>query len=255
MAVLSGIRKIINDWNMQRKTIDTLMTQKVEDYELIQEQPLPVRIGKKTIFIGNFTLENETKFFDMWARLVSLLSAQILNWDLSVERKKELLEKNDFNLLADGSLMLEFIYRSRWYWKQLVKILGKLVLKQQAYFIDLTGSRVKNEWTNCSYGYFKRHITKETLIQICYLVYFFNFDGVKKNLRFLSEKLNMSRLTETYTYFWLKNCPGLTGKFVQARAPSVDSVWQDTPSGTSLNGENAKPQTGPETVPPEASDA
>lgn len=241
MSNFSGIRDAVNNWMLQKKSIDTLMTRKVEDYELIQEQPLPVRVGKKTIFVGNFTLENEETFFTQWSKLVGLLTAQILDWDISDARKKELLGKNDFTQLKDGTVMLEFVMRSKWYWKELVKLLGKTLLKQQAYFIDLNDNRTLEKWDNCSYGYFRKNITKETLIQICYLIYFFNFDGVKKNLRFLAEKLNMSRLTETYTYFWLRNCPGLQGKYVSAQAPSPDSVFDGTPSGTNSQEGNPNP--------------
>jgi hypothetical protein len=109
-------------------------------------------------------------------------------------------------------------------------LIGKTVLKQQAYYLDRDLTRKKGKWTNCSYGYFKRNITKETLIQICFLIYFYNFDSVKKNLRLIVEKMNMSSLLETSIPFWLQNTPGLHGKFLLARVPSCDYVFSDPPS-------------------------
>ena len=229
---MNSVRKVMTDFMLQRPSIDRLMTDKLDDFQLLEEPPLPIRIGSRTIYIGTLTLSNETEFFTQWAKLFTLMASQICNWNLSVEKKNELQAKCNFHLLANGSWIMEFIWRDKWINKNLVNLIGKTVLKQQAYYLDRDLMRKKGQWQNCSWGYFKRNITKETLIQICFLIYYFNFDSVKKNLRLIVEKMNMSSLLETSVPFWLQNMPGLSGKFLLARVPSPASIFDDEPNNS-----------------------
>jgi hypothetical protein len=207
--------------------IDKLMKDKVEDYILLEEQPLPIQIGERTIFVGNLTYSNEHLFFNEWARLVSLLGAKIVNMKLADDRRKDLLKKASFDLIAEGSYMYEFLTMDKWLFEKLCKLIDKTILRQQTFYLNDKKMRQKLKWRNCSLSYFKKHITKEKLIQICFLIYFYNFDSVKKNVQVLVEKMNMRSLAETHMYTWLQNLSGAKGKYQSAQAPSIESVWKD----------------------------
>ena len=224
---LHDLRKMVNETLLQKNSIDRLFTDKVEDYILIKEQPMPIRIGKKTIFIGNFNIDTEIKFFEQWAQIISLMMGRICNWKLSEERKKELLAKNSFFMLAEGIIMKEFITRDKWFIKQIFKLIERTVLKQQAYFLNNVHERELINWTNCDIKYFRENVTSEELIQICYMIYLYNFDSVKKNAILFLDKMNMKALSETFIPFWLQNMPGLTGPFLRAQAPNIDWSFKD----------------------------
>jgi hypothetical protein len=207
--------------------VDRLMKDKVEDYILLEEQPLPITVGNRTIFIGNFTFSNEHLFFNEWAEIISAMGSKIINMELAEERRKELLEKSSFNLLAEGSWMYEFLTMDKWLFDRLCKLINKTVLKQQAYYLTGEKVRKKLKWKNCNLRYFKKNITKEKLIQICYLIYFYNFDSVKKNAQIIMERMNMKALGETHMYSCLQNLVGSTGKLAAAQAPSIDYAFRD----------------------------
>ena len=230
MENLSAVRKTVNDFLTKGNTVDRLMTDKVDDYILIEEQPLPIAVGSKILLVGNLTLENETRFFREWAVFLSLLAARICNWELADEKKKELLEKCSFKLLADGSWMIEFLYRDAYLWKEMTRIIGKTMLRQQAYYLTGDKARKLARWSSFSFNYFKRNITKEKLIQIAFLIYLYNFDSVKKNLTLIMEKMNLTALSETYMPFWLQHTAGVGGKFLLAQVDSPASVFDDTQS-------------------------
>ncbi len=222
------MRKQFESFMSGRKDIDKLMKDKVDDLILIEELPFPVRIHKKIIYIGNFTLTNEHKFFQGWAEILGLLTAKIVNMKLSDDRRKELLEKIDFEMLKSEKTMLEFIWKDTFFQKQLLKLIGKTLLKQQAYFLPESGKERKLiKWRNCSIRYFAKWITKEKLLQICKGIHLYNFDAVKKNSKVMAENLKIKPELETYMYGWLQNCPGMNGKFLAALAPNIDSVFKD----------------------------
>jgi len=77
--------------------VDKLMTDKVNDYILLEEQPLPIAVGDKIIYVGNFTYDNEEKFFNMWCALLGALSSRIINMELMEDRRKELLKNAEFS--------------------------------------------------------------------------------------------------------------------------------------------------------------
>ena len=88
--IVKEVRSKVLEMFSGYKTIDTLLKDKVDDYIIIEEQPLPIKVGKKVIYVGNLTLENEQRFFSEWGKIVSLLSARIINMELSDKRRKEL---------------------------------------------------------------------------------------------------------------------------------------------------------------------
>lgn len=227
MKLLSDIRKRYNGFMLDTKSINTIMTKKVEEYVLMNEQPLPIFIGNKVIYVGNFTYDTEQLFFRKWGMLIGALSAKIINMELSDVRRKELLERGNFELLANGKYMLEFLLMDNWLKKQICRLLKKTLLKQSCYIMTKEGIRKFRNWKNCSYRYFKKNITKETLIQMMFLIYMYNFDAQKKSLKLVAEKMQLKELAESYIPFWLQNLAGLEGKFQLAQVPSIDHVFRD----------------------------
>lgn len=234
---------------LNTKSIDRIFTDKVEEYVLIQEQPIPIQIknvtgiedGKdRVLFIGNFNFDNEHKFFHQWAKIIGLLSARIINFDILEKRRTELFKKASFDMLANGKWMLEFLLMDKWLKKQLCKLIGKTLLKQQAYVLNERGIRKEKSWKNCTYRFFRKNITKELLIQICWLIYLYNFDSQKKSLKFVAEKIELQQLEETYIPFWLQNLAGLTGKSVSAQVENIDYYCSDLLSEDSKNSEMGK---------------
>lgn len=217
MKFLNDIKELLKYNN----NVDKLMTEKVNDLTLIEEQPFAVKVGSKTIFIGNFTLENNYKFFYMYGELMGQLGLKYVN----------------FEHLNDGSELQMLCLKNKKWHKGICKIISKTVLKQQAYYLNEFKVREKIKWENCSLRYFMKNITTEKLLQMILGIYLYNFDAEKKNFKILLNKLNMKQPTETYMYSWLQNLPGMIGKFQLAlyqKPDSLDKEYQsmkeDTPT-------------------------
>jgi hypothetical protein len=211
---LVSLRKKINDFLLGTNNIDKLMTEKVNDYILIEEQPLPIKIGDRTIFIGNLTIENNYKYWYEYGKILANIGCKFLNFDL----------------MNDSAEIFRHLHLHKRLYKDLSKLIDKTILKQQAYY--LTDKKVRKElkWKNCNYGYFKKHVTMEKLIQILKLVYLYNFDAEKKNFKILFPKMakedQAQELMQTYCWSWLVNLAGVTGNFQLARLTNVD-YWED----------------------------
>jgi len=231
---LEKIREKWNKLSLSYNCIDKIMTDKVDDYILIEEFPIPINIGDKVIYVGNFTYDNEEKFFKMYSKILGALSARIINMELMDDRRKELLEKSNFHLISNGAYMYEFLTMDRWLKKQIMKLLKKTLIKQQAYILTDEKRRILKEWRNCSYKYFKKHITKEKIIEILFLIYLYNFDSQKKSLKVIMGKMNQKSLEETYIPFWLQNLAGLTGRFQVVPQLNTDSSSRDFQKAASL---------------------
>lgn len=192
--------------------IDKLFTDKLNDYTLIEEVPLSIRIGEKTIYVGNFTLENNFKFFDMYGKLMAHLGLKYVNFDH----------------LGDGSELYSLCLKNKEWYKGMLKIIKKTLLKQQAYLLNKFKKREEFKWTNCSLSYFVKNVSVESLMQIVKLIYEYNFNAEKKNFKILVAKEPTKQLMETYMYSWLQSLPGLTGKFQLAlyqKPVSLDSEY------------------------------
>ena len=94
MNYLKEIKKKFNEFMMGTHSVAKLMTDKVEDFRIIKELPMDITINGRTIYVGNFNLENERKFFHEWASIIGLLCAKISNMEVTTERKKELTENS-----------------------------------------------------------------------------------------------------------------------------------------------------------------
>jgi hypothetical protein len=192
----------------QVQSIDRLMRDKVEDYVLIEELPLPIRIGNKTIFIGTFNLENDYVFFREYAKLMSRVGMRTICIDL----------------LGDSLQMFEYLKLHKKLHTELCKIIGKTILRQQ--FLYYADRKKTYKLNKCSWRYFRKYCDVQKLLQICNLIWLFNYDAEKKNFKLVAQRMGITAPTETYIYTWLKNSAGLTGKYVAAQRINVD-YWQD----------------------------
>lgn len=206
-----------------RSNIDDLLENKVKDYELIEEMPMRVWIGKESILVGNFTLHNSHRFFNEYGRLMAHLGLKYVNFDH----------------LGDGSELYMLCMKNRKWYKGMIRIIKRTILRQQGYLLDTVRRRQEVTWKNCSERYFVRHVSIESLLQIVKLVHLYNFDAEKKNFQILLGSLDTGPLTETYMYSWLRNLPGLTGKFQLAlyqKPESLDSEYQKLQEAIGTNG-------------------
>ena len=192
------------------------MTDKVDDYILVEEQPVPIRVGDKTIYVGNFTMANHWKFWYAYMKMLVIIGVKNIN----------------FELLGNGEEIYKNCLIHKQLQRELTRLIGKYILKQQSYYRDEMGIKKTKKWRNCSRRYFKNHITNEKFIQICMLLYLYNFDSEKKNLSIVlgqvAPEADQKELMETYMYFWLHNLAGLTGKFLLQDLPNVDSWYDDS---------------------------
>jgi len=215
--MLKDTRKKIREMLLGRSRIDRLMTDKVDDYILIQEQPLPLPIGDRILFIGNLTVENNYKFWEVYGQILANMGLKFVN----------------FELIANSDDLYKALMIHKQLYKQLIQLIKKTIIKQQAYFID-KDKRKELKWKNCSWRYFKKHVTMELLLQICFLVYMYNFDAEKKNWQIILGKMQASQLMETYMYAWLQNLDGITGKFLLPHITKPSSWSQDGASKISI---------------------
>lgn len=219
--VLHSIRQMVSNALKNSNNVSRLMTDKVEDYILLEEQPIPIKIGDRIIFIGTFTYENELRFWKDWIKLMSALYA----------------DKVNFDLLNNGLEMYKALKIHKNLFKNICKLLYKTIIKQQQYFYNnKTGEKdILVKWKNCSLRWLMKNITTEKLIQICMLVYIYNFDAEKKNLQILLGATRSTEAGEMYIYSWFQDLAGLTGKFVASQAPSIDSVFSDKQNNNQEN--------------------
>jgi hypothetical protein len=105
-------------------------------------------------------------------------------------------------------------------------LIHKTLVKQQWYYYE-TGEEKVIQWKNVSVRWVMKYMTTEKLLQICKLIYIYNFDAEKKNLQILLGATGSQELAEMYMYSWLQNLTGLTGKFLEAQALDIDYVFAD----------------------------
>lgn len=196
------------------------MRDKVEDYVLLEELPLPIKVGEKTIYVGNFTMKNEYDFFRDYAMLMSTLGMK----HLTIET------------LNDGLSIYRYMMVNKKLFKQLLKLIGKVILKHQKYYHEATERLYP--LPKCSLRYFVKNITKEKLLQIMKLIYLFNWDAEKKNFKLLVESSNIRAATETFMYSWLVNLVGVTGNFSQLQSPRPDWLQEGLVNDTREQSEN-----------------
>ena len=102
-------------------SIDKLMSDKLDDYLIVEDLPLPVKIGAKTIFIGNLTRQTYRNFLRKYAECMSLLGCEKLN----------------IMMLSDHNELKKFLIIDSQLEKRFIKIIKEIVLKEQDYYIRL----------------------------------------------------------------------------------------------------------------------
>ena len=80
--IFTTVKNKINEWLGGRNTIDRLMKDKIDDFYLSEEQPIPIRIGNKTIYVGNMVYQNYKYFLIQFAKIMSNIGVQIINMDI-----------------------------------------------------------------------------------------------------------------------------------------------------------------------------
>lgn len=210
----------IRDLFKSRNSIDKLMQEKVDDFYLIEEAPVPIIIGGKLMFVGSLTMENMYVFIDMCARIFANIGVQLTSFDI----------------LANSDEITKLTMINKKLRKNLMVLIKKSVLSNQDYYMNQIGPEnvEKVKLPKVSWRHFKKNITLPTLVQLLFLVYFFNFNSVKKNFRILAEKMEASNLTESYIYTWLANLDGLSGDFVKPQYQKSDFSASESPNEDTL---------------------
>ncbi len=203
----------IGEWLNGRNTIDRLMTDKVDDFYLTDEQPMPIMVGGKTIYVGNMTYNNYKYFLVQFAKIMANIGTNIINMDI----------------LANGMDLSKALLMNNKLHKDMCKLIKKTILNQQDYYYrELSGGqKIKIKLPKCSLRFFLNNITIEKMVQILLLIYLYNFDSVKKNFKIMGEKMGLNQLTETYMWSWLKNCTGMTGKFFVPQLANLGFIHKD----------------------------
>jgi hypothetical protein len=203
-----SLRKKIADFvRANTRNINTFFGDKVEEFILLDEQPAAVKVGNpvgnyKTLYIGNFTIMESNKFWVSYGHILAHMGVKFVNFDL----------------LNDAKEIYSRMHTNKRFYKELCRLIHKHICKQQAYFLPGdkdTRKRQLKQWKNCSLRWFIRNVQEVQLIQICGLIYLFNFDSVKKNFSTLLSLMDGAPPSETYIYNWLENAGGLTGNFLQ----------------------------------------
>jgi hypothetical protein len=142
------------------------------------------------------------------------------------------VDKLNFDLLNNSENLYKALKLHDTLFKNICKTLYRTIIKQQGCFYN-NGEKKLIKWKNCSLRWFIKNMTTEKLLQICKLVYIYNFDAEKKNLQILLQSTRSQELGEMYIYSWLQNLTGLKGSFGNAQAPSIDYVFRDSPNNNS----------------------
>ena len=200
--IFKHLKNKLEQFMVGTNNIASLMRDKVNPYILMEETPVPIQIGKYTIFIGNFTIQNNYKFWVGYGRILALIGLKFENFDL----------------IASGGELWKALMIHKKLYKDLCKLIYETICKQQAYYLDQMPNEIKRtykKWKNMSCGYFIKNISLEKLIQLCRLIYIYNFDAEKKNLSILMFQLPVEgkETMRTYMSSYLENMIGLTGKF------------------------------------------
>lgn len=194
------MRESVERLLFQNNNVDMLMRNKIDDFHLIEEAPMPVVIAGRLMFVGNLTLDNLYKFVDLSAEIFANVGAQITLADF----------------LSNSVDMMGVISENKKLRYKLKVLIKKTVLNQQEFYRREMGRGIDAyvKLPKVSWRHFKKNVTLERLVQILFLIYKFNFDAVKKNFSILATAMGTNQISANYIYSWLQNLAGLTGKFI-----------------------------------------
>lgn len=229
--IFTKMMKKLEGFIQGTNNIDMLMRDKVNPYVLVEEVPVPIQIGRYIIWVGNFTIQNNFKFWIGYGRIMALIGLQFENFDL----------------LGSGGELYKAIHIHKRLHKEMCRLIYKTICRQQAYYLEQMPEetrRIYKKWKNMSLRYFIRHMSVEKLIQLCRIVYTYNFDPEKKNLSLLMFQLPQEgkETMRTYMASYLENMVGTIGKFQLAHLtkPSVSS--DETIMETGMGNNEYKPK-------------
>lgn len=205
----------------RRSNIDSILSDRVADFHLIDEQPIPIMIAGKRIFVGTLTMDNYNIFLKKAAEMFSVIGINLIN----------------FETLGDGMKLTEVLLTHKALQKKMKQLVKNTILKQQEYYYKEIGYEKlhKIKLQKCSWRHFKKNISLEKLVQILFLVYIYNFDAQKKNLFIIAERMTVNNLAANYIYSWLQSLDGLTGKFGVALLEKQDLLHVDLQNKETLN--------------------
>jgi hypothetical protein len=206
-------RRLMQEYLFEKPSIDKLLKNKVDDYIILREIPLPVIIGEKKIYVGTFALETQDIFFTEYTKLIALIAARHAGLELGIKLLAN--GKSLYPLIIKDMLVRTFIYR----------LINKTILKKQNYVDPITNKVYKIK--KVSLGYFKKHVTIEGVIQILMLAYIYNFDATKRSLNIIMGEMGASQVSEVCLSTWLANLAGLSGNFLKDQSMSLDAYIID----------------------------
>lgn len=207
---LKNARRILTNWIMgEKQTIDRLLQDKVDDYIIVRELPLPVTIGEKTIYVGTFTLETQDVFFKEYATLLAAVGARHAGLELGVD------------FLKNGGSLYQILSTDKVIRRLIERLIQKTILKKQDFVDPATGK--KYSLPKCSLGYFRKNVTIDGLMQICLIIYLYNFDATRRSLNILMGEMGAKTTSETFMWSWLRNLAGLSGNFLRSPLTSFVS--------------------------------
>lgn len=240
-----AIAKLAKENLYGERTIVGVMRDGVSEYQLMREDAIAVTIGGVTYYVKAFTLDNQRDFFTKYVGALSAIGGGAAVYDY----------------LSDTGKLYSAVIANETFYAAIVATLGvALVREQEAYhsqFVDVDNrfdpqidalreglrtatvrevkrieKRVakivarkeleKNIYRKNLLDNFTKNITIEELMQLCLLVYLYNFDAVKKNLSIVMARLpkDARSIGETYVYSWLANSAAITRKY--GERPSID---------------------------------
>lgn len=198
--IITEARRMVEEYVMSRPSIDKLLREKVDDYVIIRELPLPIKIGENTIYIGTFSLETQDIFFKEYVKLLSLVGTRHANIELGIK------------FFAKGEDLYRILSNDKKIRKQIYKLIKSTILQEQNYIDPVSGKLYK--LPKVSMGYFKKFASIDVVMQICMLIYVYNFDATRRSLNILMGEMGVQLSGATFMWSWLQNLTGLSGKFL-----------------------------------------
>lgn len=199
-GILTSARRWIEENMLQRPSIDKLLRDKVDDYIIIRELPLPIKIGDRTIYVGTFTLETQDVFFKEYVKLLAMIGARHGNLELGIK------------FLSNGAELYKLLSNDKKVRKSIYRLIKSTILEKQNYLDPISGKLFR--LPKVSLGYFRKHVTIDEVMQICMLIYIYNFDATRRSLNILMGEMGVQLSGANYTFSWLQNLAGLSGKFL-----------------------------------------
>jgi hypothetical protein len=169
-----------------------------DDREIAKFEPLIVNVGGHPVSVRAFTLDN----YLVWLQRMGTMLMAFPN----------LLATLEWPETVKG------IERVRQAWMRIMsqrKMYDHLLAMFRATVLREPG----NEWWRFRYGFFRKRITVQELMDLFFYIYLFNHEAVKKNAIFLLKRLGFVRNKATFLSGSAENLAGMHGAQVKPRYP------------------------------------